>query len=119
MVNATSSHTTSAAAISQSTPSRPAVCNSQPPSAPPRNAPKNWEVEYTPMAVPLAAAGASLLISDGKLASSRLNAIKKKNSTAHASHRLWPTPVIDARSEEHTSELQSRPHLVCRLLLEK
>src|SRR3989442_14995212 len=23
------------------------------------------------------------------------------------------------RSEEHTSELQSRPHLVCRLLLEK
>src|SRR5690554_7057982 len=28
-------------------------------------------------------------------------------------------PVIIVRSEEHTSELQSRPHLVCRLLLEK
>src|SRR5690554_7643863 len=27
--------------------------------------------------------------------------------------------VYDLRSEEHTSELQSRPHLVCRLLLEK
>src|SRR5690554_6400814 len=27
--------------------------------------------------------------------------------------------VINSRSEEHTSELQSRPHLVCRLLLEK
>src|SRR5436305_8930761 len=27
--------------------------------------------------------------------------------------------VADQRSEEHTSELQSRPHLVCRLLLEK
>src|SRR3989442_3249599 len=26
---------------------------------------------------------------------------------------------IGSRSEEHTSELQSRPHLVCRLLLEK
>src|SRR5690625_5518063 len=26
---------------------------------------------------------------------------------------------IDMRSEEHTSELQSRGHLVCRLLLEK
>src|SRR2546429_4341412 len=26
---------------------------------------------------------------------------------------------IDIRSEEHTSELQSRLHLVCRLLLEK
>src|SRR3989442_9692839 len=27
--------------------------------------------------------------------------------------------LIVSRSEEHTSELQSRPHLVCRLLLEK
>src|SRR2546429_5013648 len=27
--------------------------------------------------------------------------------------------VFKARSEEHTSELQSRLHLVCRLLLEK
>src|SRR3989442_10948184 len=28
-------------------------------------------------------------------------------------------PGYEHRSEEHTSELQSRPHLVCRLLLEK
>src|SRR2546429_7159682 len=28
-------------------------------------------------------------------------------------------PLPHARSEEHTSELQSRLHLVCRLLLEK
>src|SRR5437870_10436546 len=28
-------------------------------------------------------------------------------------------PVFSTRSEEHTSELQSRGHLVCRLLLEK
>src|SRR3712207_8029814 len=27
--------------------------------------------------------------------------------------------VVDPRSEEHTSELQSRQYLVCRLLLEK
>src|SRR5690554_7358076 len=27
--------------------------------------------------------------------------------------------IGSGRSEEHTSELQSRPHLVCRLLLEK
>src|SRR3989442_7212198 len=47
---------------------------------------------------------------------------------------LWASPPCSAegcklsicllstllqRSEEHTSELQSRPHLVCRLLLEK
>src|SRR2546422_7832926 len=30
---------------------------------------------------------------------------------------LWDSRVV--RSEEHTSELQSRLHLVCRLLLEK
>src|SRR3989442_3450305 len=35
------------------------------------------------------------------------------------SNPLAPTPSIIVRSEEHTSELQSRPHLVCRLLLEK
>src|SRR3712207_8780801 len=31
-------------------------------------------------------------------------------------NRQWPSR---ARSEEHTSELQSRQYLVCRLLLEK
>src|SRR5436305_8787406 len=31
----------------------------------------------------------------------------------------WTQQLGAARSEEHTSELQSRPHLVCRLLLEK
>src|SRR5690554_7114872 len=38
-------------------------------------------------------------------------------STKH----LPPTLTVQyyPRSEEHTSELQSRPHLVCRLLLEK
>src|SRR3712207_7749916 len=39
-------------------------------------------------------------------------------------HRRWRRillllPAIKARSEEHTSELQSRQYLVCRLLLEK
>src|SRR3712207_8346669 len=29
------------------------------------------------------------------------------------------TPIAVGRSEEHTSELQSRQYLVCRLLLEK
>src|SRR6266550_7564827 len=41
-------------------------------------------------------------------------------SACCASPGLLPirTPIT-ARSEEHTSELQSRLHLVCRLLLEK
>src|SRR5258705_8880686 len=31
----------------------------------------------------------------------------------------YPIVIADERSEEHTSELQSLRHLVCRLLLEK
>src|SRR3712207_8684485 len=43
-------------------------------------------------------------------------------STSHAagmSARTEPPRFPTARSEEHTSELQSRQYLVCRLLLEK
>ena len=36
-----------------------------------------------------------------------------------AGHLVGPFEVESARSEEHTSELQSRSDLVCRLLLEK
>src|SRR3712207_8263648 len=52
-----------------------------------------------------------------------------RHSTAHAmaqaivelypGSRLTLGPPIENRSEEHTSELQSRQYLVCRLLLEK
>src|SRR5690554_7193570 len=38
---------------------------------------------------------------------------------ANPSQEVQLVPVSVFRSEEHTSELQSRPHLVCRLLLEK
>src|SRR5690606_39890689 len=34
-------------------------------------------------------------------------------------HSITPNGVAFGRSEEHTSELQSRENLVCRLLLEK
>src|SRR2546430_12244609 len=40
--------------------------------------------------------------------------VRKHNATA-----IMRKPVSDARSEEHTSELQSQSNLVCRLLLEK
>src|SRR5215813_15389205 len=40
-------------------------------------------------------------------------------SPASFSIAAIPWPDENPRSEEHTSELQSRPHLVCRLLLEK
>src|SRR5258708_19478309 len=38
---------------------------------------------------------------------------------ADAGMRALGAVVLAARSEEHTSELQSPDHLVCRLLLEK
>src|SRR3712207_8854461 len=46
--------------------------------------------------------------------------------SAHSSDSVRPAdrplnawPLMHQRSEEHTSELQSRQYLVCRLLLEK
>src|SRR5690554_5169141 len=44
---------------------------------------------------------------------------KKSQIPVIADIHFQPKYVFAARSEEHTSELQSRPHLVCRLLLEK
>src|SRR2546429_4870270 len=40
---------------------------------------------------------------------------------AHEPTRAWLSIIVPSstRSEEHTSELQSRLHIVCRLLLEK
>src|SRR5690606_40618446 len=52
---------------------------------------------------------------DNKSFSSTLNIRIKNNET------IWisATAFLGIRSEEHTSELQSRENLVCRLLLEK
>src|SRR3989442_13884546 len=46
---------------------------------------------------------------------------RKRSALKNAWVIRWKIPAAKAptRSEEHTSELQSRPHLVCRLLLEK
>src|SRR5687768_17779524 len=46
---------------------------------------------------------------------------KKRRSVLRKGNpeRLAPFVILFERSEEHTSELQSRLHLVCRLLLEK
>src|SRR2546422_5293687 len=53
-------------------------------------------------------------------------ALRCRLRQAWTSRRPWRTPRTAGdslpppdRSEEHTSELQSRLHLVCRLLLEK
>src|SRR5436305_10937178 len=45
--------------------------------------------------------------------------LKPKQSWSFTFRAAGTYTYEDERSEEHTSELQSRPHLVCRLLLEK
>src|SRR2546429_5239407 len=46
--------------------------------------------------------------------------LARKRMAPQQSLQAQPNPTRHAkRSEEHTSELQSRLHLVCRLLLEK
>src|SRR2546422_1491459 len=64
-------------------------------------------------ALPIFDAGAFFVLDRGRVA-----------DRAEHEHRLRrlrnaQNVSVDQRSEEHTSELQSRLHLVCRLLLEK
>src|SRR2546422_5880242 len=53
------------------------------------------------------------------LVAGQLVANPTKDQQAVSSLDLVIAGTEEARSEEHTSELQSRLHLVCRLLLEK
>src|SRR5690625_5844378 len=50
---------------------------------------------------------------------SRNAARSRRAATSKSASRWWLKRTRPLRSEEHTSELQSRGHLVCRLLLEK
>src|SRR5690554_7383490 len=60
------------------------------------------------------------LIKTKSLGSPKLMPINKLEVLYNAKTIGFSIPdTIVCRSEEHTSELQSRPHLVCRLLLEK
>src|SRR3712207_9114987 len=58
-------------------------------------------------------------------ASSPTSPLRTSQTSRSPRHRfrnltVWFRPYVKpARSEEHTSELQSRQYLVCRLLLEK
>src|SRR2546429_6762082 len=50
---------------------------------------------------------------------SRVAVVVRQDLDFHMARVLQELFHVDGRSEEHTSELQSRLHLVCRLLLEK
>src|SRR5262245_55059949 len=76
------------------------------------------------LAVLFGAVTAGCGVSEGGVApqlAARVNAEAISLQELEAAHRRGETleRLIDQRSEEHTSELQSLRHLVCRLLLEK
>src|SRR5690625_5567916 len=56
---------------------------------------------------------------DGRGARIPAHGCMHTRAAAHARVRPGVPHTATGRSEEHTSELQSRGHLVCRLLLEK
>src|SRR2546428_4186501 len=62
----------------------------------------------------------TLFRSDNDHSRGRANPAKRAPADLPAPpHRRFPAAMGVSRSEEHTSELQSRSDLVCRLLLEK
>src|SRR3989449_7803930 len=71
----------------------------------------------------LACAGRRVKTVEGMAVSGKLHPLQDTFAELGAAQCGYCTPAFllaaEARSEEHTSELQSRLHLVCRLLLEK
>src|SRR3989442_2117408 len=61
----------------------------------------------------------TLFRSPRPMSASCATAFRAKPIRSSRSARCAHCSACPTRSEEHTSELQSRPHLVCRLLLEK
>src|SRR5690554_7695117 len=85
-------------------------------------------LEMFPKSEELAIAGVNLALSNNDLnkAEEFFNAaaeVSPKNKVLFSNmgsiYLTAADKAYNERSEEHTSELQSRPHLVCRLLLEK
>src|SRR3712207_8933214 len=65
------------------------------------------------------------LLPGGPLQTTALTSVSgRRKASATPGYTTFPSTTLspsrrDGRSEEHTSELQSRQYLVCRLLLEK
>src|SRR2546422_10940697 len=82
--------------------------------------PKVQALNFTPGAISMilcAVSSRTVLTGEG---SRRLSSAPMLSESPFANAPLWRSePTFAGRSEEHTSELQSRLHLVCRLLLEK
>src|SRR2546422_2767501 len=56
---------------------------------------------------------------DGRGPADVIRLVPKRHEQPYSEAKIWVGREDVLRLEEHTSELQSRLHLVCRLLLEK
>src|SRR5690554_7518465 len=81
------------------------------------NAPANVASESDSKNLPDAVQPEASGVATGQAKSDKQNTSSFLKSGSKAEAML--SNFNQLRSEEHTSELQSRPHLVCRLLLEK
>src|SRR5256885_9408923 len=84
---------------------------------PPRSTLFPYTTLFRSMSTPARRASDSTSARARLFGGSGVNLLNSGASTSGASHTN--TTAIAARSEEHTSELQSPCNLVCRLLLEK
>src|SRR2546425_2553889 len=80
-----------------------------------RRPPRSTLFPYTTLfrSLPVSLAGTRKFLRDGTYLP------RPSNVTITLSPPIYPRTANGARSEEHTSELQSLAYLVCRLLLEK
>src|SRR5690606_40452814 len=69
--------------------------------------------------VVLSMAEANARLGNLPMALTQLNQVRNRALAAPATEAYTAASFANARSEEHTSELQSRENLVCRLLLEQ
>src|SRR5439155_26194953 len=77
-----------------------------------------WQLQ-APTALPWGPFGAATAVTGTALALIVVGGIALACGPREVSGRFGHAWLHACRSEEHTSELQSRGHLVCRLLLEK
>src|SRR2546422_7905322 len=84
-----------------------------------RRPPRSTLFPYTTLFRSMIAAPDLVSVHVEEHGSSRERVILGDMGLAEGVRRSFLKRGIEERSEEHTSELQSRLHLVCRLLLEK
>src|SRR3712207_6977836 len=88
-----------------------------------RRPPRSTLFPYTTLfrSTPVATSSTTCLLNtDGTIQSGDSSVSGTASAIAFAAASFMPSVMVVApRSEEHTSELQSRQYLVCRLLLEK